>query len=680
MAVGEGKFVLYPRIEPPLEAGDYRFTASQDLTATGHSSSELPVGELPTHVTVRAPRYVLPPDQVLSTFPPAGSEGAYGSRLPQLVIRRRTLPWERLVQAGVPRSTPWLALVLIAEGEAELKLNQPVADCVTPGKALPGKADVELANYLAIRTSALDRVFPTRLDVPLLAHAREVDIHDTELMMGDDDGFLAVVISNRLPLPGRGPDGQPVPVKYLACLVNLEGQFMDLLERAPEPSGFTTLPNKAADLRADIAQWDQTRMGRTPYGIGTRPDVGPGIGPEMGPVPDVGPEGAAGPGAELRRAQTSAGPDTGSVIGVPTAAAASATSAQQAGWSSSGLSGAADVYVEMGRDFSQAVIGGFVVDTGGLVAVDPTLRFPVLLHWSFTSFGETTFRSLVEGLDSGLLGTVGEEPHPLAGRLPLEVVETGHVGLAHRTRRGDQVRSWYRGPFVPHPTTDPPSGRLPLAHAADQLRIVVPDGREDISLAAAFEIGRLLALSRPSMVAALMRWRQNGYQQARRGALWKDIVPFVAAMLGREDPLVFDPRVGVVLGRGLVDAAVKRPKDFVGDPSPLVTAGRSLPVDGAPEILLGRGFGLPADTFSGDPLTVLGNLRQAPVLQPAGQAAGREAARGDQVRVVLTDALEQRVTRLVADALAISFEGAPRPERPPNALDGLLDRRADDEG
>jgi hypothetical protein len=670
MAVGEGKFVLYSRIEPPLEAGDYRFTASQNLSATGLGGSQLPVAELPTHVSVRSPRYVLPPDQVLSTFPPAGSEGAYGSRLPQVVIRRRTLPWERLVQAGVPRSTPWLALVLIAEGEAELKLNQPVAECVTPGRSLAGKADVELANYLQIRKSVLDRVFPTRLDVPLLAHAREVDIHDTELMMGDDDGFLAVVISNRLPLPGRGPDGRPVPVKYLACLVNLEGQFMDLLEKAPEPSGFTTLPNKAAEVHASVAQWDHTRMGRVPYGVdfgGGKPGSGPpGGGGGGGPIPHA----SAAPAPAAAAPAPAGNPDTGSVVAVPSSAAAAAHSAQQSGWSSAAQHTEADVYVAMARDFSEAVIGGFVAEVGGVVAVDPTLRFPVLLHWSFTSYGQTTFRSLVEGLDSGLLGTVGEDSHPLEGRLPLEVVETGHIGLAHRIRRGDPVRSWYRGPFVPHPTTDPPGGRLPLAHAADQLRIVVPDGREDISLAAAFEIGRLLALSRPSMIAALMRWRQDGYQVARRGALWKEIVPFVDAVLGREEPLVFDPRVGVLLGRGLVDAVIKRPQDFVSDPSPLVTAGGSLPVDGAPEVLVAQGFGLSADMLGGDPATVLGNLRKAPVLQPPGPGAVRDT----EVRAVLTGALEQQVTQLVADALAISFEGAPQPDRDrePDALDRLL--------
>src|SRR5205085_6168356 len=75
----------------------------------------------------------------------------------------------------------------------------------------------------------------------------------------------------------------------------------------------------------------------------------------------------------------------------------------------------------------------------------------------------------------------------------------------------------YRGPLVPQPTerTGPVGGVLPLAHTGDQLRKVVPDGREDISLAAAFEIGRLLTLSKPGIVAAMMAWRRDLFGAAR---------------------------------------------------------------------------------------------------------------------------------------------------------------------
>ena len=243
----------------------------------------------------------------------------------------------------------------------------------------------------------------------------------------------------------------------------------------------------------------------------------------------------------------------------------------------------------------------------------------------------------------------------------MEVVETGHTGLAHRTRHGDQVRSWYRGPFVPHPTTDPPGGRLPLAHSADQLRIIVPDGREDVSIAAAFEIGRLLALARPSMIAALMRWRQDGYQTARRDAVWSDHVPFLDAVLGTRGGL--DQHIGVLLGRGLIGAVVKKPEDFLGDPAPLVTAGRSLPIDGTPEQLLAKGFGIPRGVFEGDAATVLDRLRDVPVLKPDPALTGAKVS--PQIRATLAETLNREVDRLVADAPAVD------PQRP-DALERLL--------
>ena len=44
---------------------------------------------------------------------------------------------------------------------------------------------------------------------------REVDLNDTELALGDDDGWLAVVIANRLPRPDT---------RYTAYLISIEGQ------------------------------------------------------------------------------------------------------------------------------------------------------------------------------------------------------------------------------------------------------------------------------------------------------------------------------------------------------------------------------------------------------------------------------------------------------------------------
>jgi hypothetical protein len=99
LMVAAGHFRLHARAEPPLGAGDYRLTADQTVTG-GVTEQHV------AHVRVTSPRFRLPPDQILSTWPAANEEGAFESRLPQIVIRRRTLPWERVVDAdrAVPGS------------------------------------------------------------------------------------------------------------------------------------------------------------------------------------------------------------------------------------------------------------------------------------------------------------------------------------------------------------------------------------------------------------------------------------------------------------------------------------------------------------------------------------------------------------------------------------------------
>jgi hypothetical protein len=629
VAVGKGKFLLYSKIEPPLTAGTYRFTAEQVLTADGLTSDDLEVEDLATHVRVRSPLYVLPPDQVLSTYPPAGREGSFGARLPQIVIKRRTLPWERDVEPvdltdvdpeARLDDVPWLALVVVTEGEAELKSNQPVAECVTPGVTMPGLADSQTGNSLHIRKSMLDRVFPTQQEVHLLAHAREVDITDTELMMGDDDGFLSVVISNRLPLPGRDENGDDVPVKYLACLVNLCGQFHRLPPKAPDPPAdvlVTAFPLVQLATEVTLAGQDHLAMGTVPPAA-------------FDLIPKAGIEGTV-----ISR----------SVVNPQARAAYEA----QEGWGvGERVRGTSDVYAEMARDFDRGI-----EMSPGLAAelADPMMRFPVLIHWSFTSFGDDTFESLMKGLDSGLLGTEGvpdptkiaPDPEPSSGRLPLEVVETGHVGLPHRLRRGDEVRSWYRGPLLPHPADDT-APRLPLAHAADQVRVVVPDGREDVSLAAAFEIGRLLGLSRPAMVASLMRWRQLGFQRARLGGTVGSGV-----LQGLEDALgELDRFIGGRLGAHLVEAMTASPEEILGNPSPLVTAGRPALEQGSPNTVLATGLGLPQRAFDGDPVLVLENLRQAEVRLPDIDVVGTPGLLKD----ALQPALDERFSRASIAAVA----------------------------
>src|SRR5215218_5864946 len=143
-ALPPGTFALHPYAEPPLRAGSYTLTGE----VGGMPGA---VRTMASKVDVVAPRFTLPPDQILGTFPPAGARGSFTSRLPQIVLRRRTLPWERspdLVPGGTP--TPWLALVLIAEGEGQLLTDVPVEACVTTGVTLDSDRDVPKGACLVV--------------------------------------------------------------------------------------------------------------------------------------------------------------------------------------------------------------------------------------------------------------------------------------------------------------------------------------------------------------------------------------------------------------------------------------------------------------------------------------------------------------------------------------------------
>jgi hypothetical protein len=211
------------------------------------------------------------------------------------------------------------------------------------------------------------------------------------------------------------------------------------------------------------------------------------------------------------------------------------------------------------------------------------------------------------------------------------------------------VRAWYRGPFVPHPTDD--STRLMLAHAADQLRVVIPDGREDLSLASAFEIGRLLALANPNMVAALLRWRQLHYVTVRRTTIWQNNALFLGAITGYSLANRIGGGEATELSRAVMRTVSAQPSEFLGGPRALVDAGRPLPFEGDSNVLLARAFGLPA--FRGDPATVLQTLQKTPPrVSPVTERVGRVpgAAFVELDREVLNRSLDARLDRLVTDS------------------------------
>ena len=409
-------------------------------------------------------------------------------------------------------------------------------------------------------------------------------------------------MANRLPQYHRstGPDDPARPVRYLACLVNLEQQLPVL----PPP----TQPNPGFELTAQVSVMNLAAMAVTAdpdhYVMGDVAKAATAVRGVAHPALHGEPAEHAAPGAAAAGVTGAA-----SAPARPLKAAATSTTASAASWQVApakiaeiAVSAAPSEAARLVRDTMGI---NFRYDVENIVTFEPTYRFPVLAHWSFTAAQGGSFETYLQGLDVGLLGTAPPDPpKPPAGTPPpaepsrprAELTDTGHVGLAHVTRRGDAARAWYRGPLTPRPAgVDPqhPEVRLPLAHASDQLRRVTPDGREDLSLAAAFEIGRLLALSQPAVVSAQLRWRQEQFGAARARRFVTYALEGLKAF-GLE--MTVKTRVadlGRVLGKQVTLKAAGDPGKVLAPSRPVADPGRPIDLDGGLDELVADGFGLP---------------------------------------------------------------------------------------
>jgi hypothetical protein len=149
----------------------------------------------------------------------------------------------------------------------------------------------------------------------------------------------------------------------------------------------------------------------------------------------------------------------------------------------------------------------YLVDAPNFPAGIQKVRLISLLSWTFTTLpAQGNFAELMLHLTAGQakggeglrLRLTPNSPTTAQPGSPVDLVQKalgqGFTALEYDTRVGDQTFAWYHGPFVPHPV-DPFAQHQPFASAA-AATIYDPDtGTFDLSYAAGWEVGRLLALS-----------------------------------------------------------------------------------------------------------------------------------------------------------------------------------------
>lgn len=166
------------------------------------------------------------------------------------------------------------------------------------------------------------------------------------------------------------------------------------------------------------------------------------------------------------------------------------------------------------------------------VDMSQPLRLAVLQHWTFNTKGETA--AFVDRLELLNGRTIGPAPGPDAVNTNLRLIvdgaqapvstalDGGYVPLNHGLRTGETTVSWYRGPLSPIDRARA-GPALPVA-SPDQALIFDPTtGMFDASLAAAWTIGRLVALQDLSYATSLYAWKK-GQAQAVVDAVERQII------------------------------------------------------------------------------------------------------------------------------------------------------------
>ena len=139
------------------------------------------------------------------------------------------------------------------------------------------------------------------------------------------------------------------------------------------------------------------------------------------------------------------------------------------------------------------------------------VRLVSLMHWSFITAKPK------EDLNTLLTNLTPRRPVLSTDQLSAASalrVGSGFTAVQAMRRDGMVSAAWYRGPLVEMYGQEP---ALPVMHAEALTQYDGLTGMEDISLSAAWELGRLLAMQNPEIGIRLRRWkRQHAYDAQLR--------------------------------------------------------------------------------------------------------------------------------------------------------------------
>jgi hypothetical protein len=538
---GKIEFIQYHK--PGLLSGDYEVTVEQKVSANEKIDASF---KNTREFTIAGPRFQLTPQDIYAVFPPPGSLGEHSNVLPHVIFNRSTLPWEREIwsdsqssqNTGTGSNAPWLALLVFHQDDIENgRVSQPKVVKLSDLQNHQGLWHLD-ENLMDLQDSE-----PVAHNSSMPSFAIGSDQHtDDKVTVIDVDQTLLEKI-----LPG------PAELDYLAHVrqrktlsVDIEAQYEAILrERCKDKE------TKTATKVFDKKTYEEFRKALKHGGIRLSPRAFCSItARKNGNRMEWVVTNTDDKKQFVARADRDEAVDE--VLNVFTNDAEVAIIVANRLPKTNGLTAVHLVSLEDRYNANSEFQYGGKAQFARLVS---------LKQWSFScTRPDRTFKEIVKALDRDTLRLkFFEWASEHAG-----ILEKGYVPLRHYLRKGDKTVSWYHSPLLPWRNTErlyelkDPAKKVALGDLAsspsehggwsfdkdgsqcwtdrkarkkfkvtpcfgshprvsDQLlRLNQKSGVFDTTYAAAWKLGRLMALEDKRFSVALTNWKRTCAQHAHR--------------------------------------------------------------------------------------------------------------------------------------------------------------------
>lgn len=441
-----------------LDAGEYEITVTQTIKIKSQVEDEKFISKM--DFAICSSRFSLQPQDIHAVFPPENSLGDHSNVLPHVALESSTLPWERLVHPHASQEIPWLALLLLHDDEKLLKTVQKEDFLNTKLYDEKGK---EIANN--IKTSLWQYLLNKSVNW---------------LISTGNENEVIIIEKESRKLPNLNGNFSVFDSQIEAFLAQSRSiKILTLKQLKTSSQGTIKWPG----ITLEVGQHEEDRVSVIDMPLSLLSRILP-TSQDMGYLAHV-------------RQKTG-----GRESSEPLAVVVSNRLPKKNGASTAYLVSLENRYLDTNNfNFQNATQQDYI-------------RLVVLKSWSFSCSDpkddpKQSFKGLLQHLNVGTL-QLPNCNHEGADAYSKQ----GYVPLRHYLRQGGKTFSWYHSPLLPGENTTDPSLSQFAVRCADQLIAYDENnGLFDISYAAAWQLGQLLALQDKKLAINLFNWKRANAQK-----------------------------------------------------------------------------------------------------------------------------------------------------------------------